>query len=117
MGAPQQVRGALHAGIALQRTSSRACWSQSDSRAASATWSDIRDHVGVEVREIAERLHEQDQAGTGTGSGERVRLEEQARGDAAEFSERCPMPAEERAQEHAARNECGRGRGVDRRIR
>jgi hypothetical protein len=43
-------------------------------------------HVGVEVRQIPEGLHEQDQPGTCPRRGFGVRLDEQSAGDPAELA-------------------------------
>ena len=56
-------------------------------------------HVGVEVRQVPEGLHEEDQARAGAGESEGVGLEETARGDAAELAQPRPVAAEERSQE------------------
>ena len=51
-------------------------------------------HMRVEVRQIPEGLHEQDQAGAGAGCRLGVRIDEQARGDAAKLAEPRPAPAD-----------------------
>ena len=55
--------------------------------------------MGIEVRQVPEGLHEEDQAGAGAGESEGVGLEETSRGDAAELAQPRPVAAEERSQE------------------
>jgi len=60
-------------------------------------------HVRVEVRQIPEGLHEQDQAGPRPGGGRGVRIGEQPRGDAAQLAQPRPLPAEDRAKQPGQR--------------
>ena len=56
-------------------------------------------HVQVEVRQIPEGLHEQDQSRPGARRRLGVRISEQAGGDPAKLTQPRPMPAEDGAQE------------------
>ena len=56
-------------------------------------------HARVEVRQIPEGLHEQDQAGAAAGCRLGIRIDEQSRSDAAKLTEPRPVPPEDQAQE------------------
>jgi hypothetical protein len=56
-------------------------------------------NVRVEVRQVPEGLHEQDQAGPGAGQRLGVRVDEQSGSNAAQLTQPRPMPAEDGAQE------------------
>ena len=70
-------------------------------------------HVRVEVRQIPEGLHEQDQPGPGARCRLGIRSDEHAGGDPAKLTQPRPMPAEDGAQEprdgeHALAMRCRR---------
>ena len=52
-------------------------------------------HVRVEVRQIPEGLHEQDQAQAGAGKRRGVRIDEQSSGDTTQLTEPCSMLGED----------------------
>jgi hypothetical protein len=55
-------------------------------------------HVRVEVRQVPEALHEQDEPGPRARRRLGVPFDEQARSDAAQLAESRPVPAEDRAR-------------------
>ena len=59
--------------------------------------------VWVEVGQVREGLHEQDQARPCAGGGCSVSVGQQARGDAAQLAQPRPAPAEDWAQEFGQR--------------